>query len=146
RSSASRSATVSSKRSRPNSYVDATFDVGVPGERRVPNQGARIYRVRRRDRPGDAWNRRRYRNPAPRRLPMHQVTGALHDITASVRVPRSSRRGRVHGSRGGSSRDGGGTSMTWSNGWWKRVPTVIDYGRASLAAIVARVAGGRTLR
>lgn len=31
--------------------------------------------------------------------------------------------------------------MTWSNGWWKRVPTAIDLGRASLAAIVARIAG-----
>jgi acyl carrier protein len=36
--------------------------------------------------------------------------------------------------------------MTWSNGWWKRAPTVIDFGRASVAMLIARATGARALR
>jgi acyl carrier protein len=35
--------------------------------------------------------------------------------------------------------------MAWSNGWWNRVPSALDLGRASLAAIVGRTAGARPL-
>jgi acyl carrier protein len=35
--------------------------------------------------------------------------------------------------------------MAWSKGWWARIPSALDVGRASLAAIVGRTAGGRPL-
>jgi acyl carrier protein len=35
--------------------------------------------------------------------------------------------------------------MGWSTGWWKRFPAAVDVGRASLAALVARIADGQPL-
>ena len=36
--------------------------------------------------------------------------------------------------------------MVWSTGWWKRIPSAIDVGRAALAGIVGRTVEGRALR
>jgi acyl carrier protein len=36
--------------------------------------------------------------------------------------------------------------MTWSKGWWKRVPGNVDFGRGALATVLGRVLDGRVVR
>jgi len=36
--------------------------------------------------------------------------------------------------------------MAWSKGWWKRIPSAMDLGRASLAGVVERIVAGHPLR